>query len=131
MEARDALSGNYDVLVCDGFVGNTLLKSVEGGVRAINDVLKQEILKSGLSGKIGYLFLKKAFKRTKARMNYTSSGGAAFLGVNKLVIKSHGSSDAETIYSCIVQAKKLIESNMIEKMRENLQVLQINGEADV
>ena len=120
MEARDALSGEYDVLVCDGFVGNTLLKSYEGGIDTLNKVLKEEILKLGLKGKLGYLLLKKAFKNVKRRMNYTTVGGAAFLGVKKLVVKTHGSSNAETIYSCVKQVYDLENAKMIDKMKENL-----------
>lgn len=123
MESRDALSGKYDVLVCDGFVGNTLLKSTEGAVDCVNKLLKEEILKLGLKGKLGYLMLKKAFKGLKNRMNYTSVGGAAFLGVQKLVIKSHGSSKAETIYSCVKQAQQLVNAKIINSLKNNLEVL--------
>ena len=131
MEARDALSGNYDVLVCDGFVGNTLLKSTEGAVDAMNKMLKEEILGLGLRGKIGYLFLRKAFKKLKQRMNYTSVGGAAFLGVEKLVVKSHGSSKAETIFSCVEQVVALAKSNMIENLKKSLAVLDAEGNENV
>ena len=130
MEARDALSGNYDVLVCDGFVGNTLLKSTEGAIDAMNKMLKEEIYGLGLRGKIGYLFLKKAFKKLKQRMNYTSVGGAAFLGVEKLVVKSHGSSKAETIYSCVKQVQSLAKANMVENLKKSLAVLSTEGEAN-
>lgn len=128
MEARDALSGNYDVLVCDGFVGNTLLKSTEGAIDAMNRMLKEEIYGLGLRGKIGYLFLKKAFKNLKKRMNYTSVGGAAFLGVEKLVIKTHGSSKAETIFSCVQQVVELENAKMIENMKNSLAIFDNKGE---
>ena len=131
MESRDALSGNYDVLVCDGFVGNTLLKSTEGAIDAMNKMLKEEIYALGLRGKIGYLFLKKAFKKLKQRMNYTSVGGAAFLGIEKLVVKSHGSSKAETIFSCVKQVRALANANMIENLKNSLAVLNTEGEANV
>ncbi len=120
MEARDALSGKYDVLVCDGFVGNTLLKSTEGAVDAVNKLLKEEILKCGVRGKLGYLMLKPAFKGLKNRLNYTSVGGSAFLGIKKLVIKTHGSSKAETIYSCVRQAQALHNAKMIENLAASL-----------
>ena len=122
MEARDALSGKFDVIVCDGFTGNVLLKSLEGGVDTINKVLKEEILKLGFKGKMGYLMLKKAFKNVKARINYTDRG-AAFLGVKKLVLKSHGSSNAETIYSCVRQMRALAKANMVANMAESLKIL--------
>lgn len=130
MEARDALSGNYDVLVCDGFVGNTLLKSTEGAIDAMNKMLKEEIYGLGLRGKIGYLFLKKAFKKLKQRMNYTTVGGAAFLGIEKLVVKSHGSSTAETIFSCVKQVQALTNANMIENLKNSLTQLS-EGEENV
>lgn len=130
MEARDSLSGNYDVLVCDGFVGNTLLKSTEGAIDAMNKMLKEEIYGLGLRGKIGYLFLKKAFKKLKMRMNYTSVGGAAFLGIEKLVIKTHGSSKAETIFSCVKQVKALYNANMIENLKNGLSLIEDKGNAD-
>jgi len=120
MEARDALSGKYDVIVCDGFTGNVLLKSAEGGVDALNQIMKEEILKAGLKGKLGYLLLKKALKNVKSRINYTTVG-AAFLGVQKLVIKSHGSSKAETIYSCVLQLRNLHNANMINNLVKNLE----------
>lgn len=123
MEARDALSGNYDVLVCDGFVGNTLLKSTEGAIDCMNKLLKEEILNLGFKGKLGYLLLKKAFKRLKARLNYTTVGGAGLLGVQKLVVKSHGSSNAETIYSCVKQVVDLTNAKMMENLKENLKTL--------
>ena len=122
MEARDAFSGKFDVIVCDGFTGNVLLKSAEGGIDALNTILKEEILKLGLKGKLGYLMLKKAFKNLKTRLSYTDRG-AAFLGVKKLVLKSHGSSKAETIYSCVRQVRALALANMVENMTENLKVL--------
>ena len=131
MEARDALSGDYDVLVCDGFVGNTLLKSSEGAVDAMNKMLKEEIYGLGLRGKIGYLFLRKAFKRLKQRMNYTTVGGAAFLGIEKLVIKSHGSSKAETIFSCVEQVRALVNANMIENLKKSLAMLDAEGSENV
>lgn len=131
MESRDALSGNYDVLVCDGFVGNTLLKSTEGAIDVMNKMLKEEIYGLGLRGKIGYLFLKKAFKKLKQRMNYTSVGGAAFLGIEKLVVKSHGSSKAETIFSCVQQVQALANAKMIENLKSSLAVLNTEGEANV
>jgi len=123
MEARDALSGKFDVIVCDGFTGNILLKSAEGGVDALTTILKEEIKGLGLKGKLGYVMLKKAFKKVKARLNYTDRG-ACFLGVKKLVLKSHGSSKAETIYSCVRQVRALALAGMVENMAENLKTLE-------
>lgn len=120
MEAREMLSGDFDVLVADGFTGNVAMKSAEGTINAFMKMLKQEIGESGLKGKLGALMLKKVFKRMKARMNYTDVGGSPFLGLNKILIKSHGSSKARTIYSCVLQVLDIYKSNYIEKMREGI-----------
>ena len=64
-------------------------------------------------------------------MNYTSVGGAAFLGIEKLVVKSHGSSKAETIFSCVKQVRALVNANMIENLKNSLAVLNTEGEANV
>lgn len=128
MEAREMLSGEYDVLVCDGFTGNVALKSAEGTMKGFMDILKQEIKGGGLRAKIGYLFLKKAFKNLKKRMNYTEVGGSPFLGIDKILVKSHGSSKAKTIYSCVLQVMDIYKSNYIEKMREGIKNSSISGE---
>lgn len=120
MEARDMLSGDYDVLVCDGFTGNVALKSAEGTINAFNSILKSEIKSSGLFAKFGALMLKKTFKKLKGRINYTEVGGSPFLGLQKILIKSHGSSKAKTIYTCVLQAIDIYKSNYIEKMKEGL-----------
>ena len=128
MEAREMLSGEYDVLVCDGFTGNVALKSAEGTMKGFMDILKQEIKGGGLRAKIGYLFLKKAFKNLKKRMNYTEVGGSPFLGIDKILVKSHGSSKAKTIYSCVLQVMDIYKSNYIGKMREGIKNSSISGE---
>ncbi len=116
MEARDALSGNYDVLVCDGFVGNVLLKSVEGTVKMVMSSLKKEIM-SSFAAKLGAVMMKKAFKNLKASMNYHAFGGAAFLGVRKIIVKSHGSSNAESITASIEQVAKLDDLKLIDNIK--------------
>lgn len=120
MEARDMLSGDYDVLVCDGFTGNVAMKSAEGTLNTFNAVLKQEIMASGIRAKLGAMMLKKTFKKLKARINYTEVGGSPFLGIDKILIKSHGSSKAKTIYTCVLQIMDIYKSNYIEKMREGI-----------
>ena len=120
MEAREMLSGDYDVLVCDGFTGNVALKSAEGTMNTLMGVLKQEIQNGGVKSKIGYLFMKKALKNLKRRLNYTEVGGSPFLGINKILVKSHGSSKAKTIYACVRQVIDIHNSNYIEKMREGI-----------
>lgn len=128
MEAREMLSGDYDVLVCDGFTGNVALKSAEGTMNTLMGVLKQEIQNGGVKSKIGYLFMKKALKNLKRRLNYTEVGGSPFLGINKILVKSHGSSKAKTIYACVRQVIDIHNSNYIEKMREGIKNSSMVGE---
>lgn len=114
MEARYALGGDYDVLVCDGFVGNVLLKTIEGTAMYVLKLLKNEIYGSA-KAKFGALFMKSAFANLKNRMDYQKVGGACFLGVKKIVVKAHGSSSAEAICSAISMACKLRDEKFIEK----------------
>jgi len=120
MEARYALSGDYDVIVCDGFIGNVLLKSVEGTAKLYGIKVK-EAIKSSFWAKLGYaLFMKKAFNRLKSSMDYQKHGGAPFLGVEKVVIKCHGSSKASAICAALLQAKTIAKAGLIEKIKEGI-----------
>jgi len=103
MEARDLLSGDYDIVITDGFAGNVLLKSTEGAVMTLLGMLKEEI-KSRLISKIGALFMKKTFKNLKGKMDYNNKGGAVLLGTKKIIVKGHGSSKAKSVSVCIKQA---------------------------
>lgn len=129
MEARELLSGEFDVLVCDGFTGNVAMKTAEGTINTFQNVLKQEIKSSGLKAKLGALALKKTFKNLKHRINYTEVGGSPFLGLNKILIKSHGSSKAKTIYSCILQVMEIHKSNYIENMKKGIANSSISRES--
>ena len=120
MEARDFLSGKYDVVVTDGFYGNILLKSVEGTAKFITSTLKGEI-KSSFKAKIGYLFMRGVFKKFKAKMDYKNYGGAVFLGIKKPVVKGHGAADSLAFEKCILQAKSLAEKNLCEDIANELQ----------
>ncbi len=115
MEARDILSGDYDVVVADGFYGNIALKSCEGTALMMLKLLKRE-LTATLPRKLAALMLKPAFKNVKEVMDYNKSGGAPFLGVSKVVIKSHGSSKSDAICGSILQAWNFAENNLIENI---------------
>ncbi|MDR2202064.1 MAG: phosphate acyltransferase PlsX [Clostridiales bacterium] len=119
MEARDALSGNFDVLVCDGFVGNVLMKSVEGTAALVMKMLKGAVMKSA-AAKFGALFMRKAFKSLKRDMDYNSKGGAPLLGVEKIIVKSHGSSKSESVKASVLQAVKMAEGDLIGKIKAGL-----------
>ena len=127
-EAREMLSGDFDVLVADGFTGNVAMKSAEGTIKAFKTVLKNEIMKGGLGAKLGGALLKKTFKNLNAHLNYTDVGGSPFLGLEKILIKSHGSSKAKTIYSCVLQIIDIHKSNYIENMREGIKNSSIAGD---
>ncbi len=118
MEAREMLSGDYDVIVADGFNGNICLKSCEGTAMSMFDIIKKGIYGGGLRAKLGYLLLKPVFKGVKNIMDYNKKGGAVLIGLNKIVVKSHGSSKAESIKASILQAKRLVDKKLVEKVTE-------------
>ncbi len=117
MEARDALSGDYDVIVTDGFAGNVLLKSTEGAMKQIMKVLKQAMF-TNLKSKIGALLLKKSLKTTLKRYDYEAYGGSPLLGTKQLIVKSHGSSNASQILSSIEQIKSFSENGLLQKLKD-------------
>lgn len=116
IEGRDILSGNVDVVVCDGFSGNVALKSCEGTALAMFDMIKSGIMAGGLRAKLGYLLLKPVFKNIKKRMDYNDNGGAVLLGLEKIVVKAHGSSKAKAIKNSVLQVKSLYEGKVIENI---------------
>lgn len=116
-EARDLMSGDFDVVVSDGFNGNIALKSAEGTAGAIFSVLMDGIKKGGLRAKLGALMLKPVLKGVKNKMDYNSQGGACFLGLNKVVVKAHGAAKRKSVCAAILQARKLAKSGVVEKIR--------------
>ncbi len=110
-EARDVLGGEFDVVVCDGFDGNVVLKGTEGTAALMMDLLKKGMM-SSLRTKVGALLCKPAFKMLKKKLDYTEYGGAPLLGVNGGVIKAHGSSNAKAFRSAILQGVKLVSSGV-------------------
>ena len=119
-EARELMSGDFDVVVTDGFAGNVLLKSTEGAAKAITAMLKTELMGS-LRGAIGGTIAKPAFASLKKKMDYTEVGGAPLLGVNGGVIKAHGSSNAKAFFNAIRQAQKLVKGGVTEKIAAAVQ----------
>ena len=120
-EARDLLSGDYDVVVSDGFNGNIALKSAEGTVGAIFSILKDGIEKGGIKAKLGYLLLKPVLRSLKRKVDYNQQGGAVFLGCNKVVVKAHGSSKAKAISASILMAKRLAEKQLPTLIKEGIE----------
>lgn len=115
VEGRDIFNGSVDVIVCDGFSGNLVLKAAEGVASAISVVLKKEI-KSCICSMFGALFMRGVFKALKKKMDHSEYGGAPLLGVKEVVIISHGSSNARAIECAIYQALYAIESNICDKL---------------
>lgn len=118
-EGRDIFNGSIDVLVCDGFNGNIILKSCEGVATAIFQILKSEIKKSLIS-KLGALLLKNSFYKLKKHIDWQEYGGAPLLGINDCVIISHGKSDSRAIKNAIFQAIKFSESNINQVIENEL-----------
>lgn len=106
VEGRDIFNGNADVIVCDGFIGNVALKASEGLAEAIMQMLRREIEASVLGG-LGYTLLKPAFKRFKARVDYSEYGGAPLLGLSGISIICHGRSDPWAIRNAVRLAKRM------------------------
>jgi len=118
-EGRDALFGDMDVLVCDGFSGNVYLKAIEGTAKAMSQMMKEAFTKSFFT-KIGYLLTKKGITEMKEKMDYRNVGGAMLIGVDGVVIKAHGNSDGKTFFSALNVAFLLCDKQIVEKIKESL-----------
>ena len=119
MESRDLLSGNYDVVVADGFSGNVLVKTTEGTALELLKKLKKEIFSKWLY-KLGALLMKQMFADMKEFMNYQNYGGSVLLGTSKVVVKGHGSSKAVAVEKCIGQAYKMEVSRLSGKIEAEI-----------
>ena len=123
IEPRDVPTGTADVVVCDGFTGNVILKLTEGLAKTLVGQLKP-VFKRNLLTKLAFLAVKDGMKEFKQKMDADEYGGAPLLGTAKPVIKAHGSSNAKAIKNAIRQAKKCAEMNLSGIMQENLAALQ-------
>ena len=123
VEGRDIYSGAVDVVVCDGFVGNVVLKTSEGLAEAIGQMLKESLGKSVFS-KLGYLLSRPSFKSFKKKMDYSEYGGAPLLGVNGVGFISHGGSNANAIKNAIRVAAEFVENgvnaHMLDEFEKNV-----------
>lgn len=117
IEAREIPSGNADVMVCDGFTGNIILKLTEGVAITIFSMLKSIFYKDWMHKLAGGL-VKNSLKTLKQRMDSDEHGGAPLLGVSGIVIKAHGSSNEKAIKNAIRQAKIFYDSKLLEKITE-------------
>jgi len=124
-EGRDIVSGEFDVIVTDGFTGNVILKHTEGLAGTLMHMLKKE-LKSSLRTKIGAALAMPAFKNFKKSMDYTEYGGALLLGVNGGVVKAHGSSNAKAIRSTLRQAAEFIGGDVVGMIKKEIQKISLD-----
>lgn len=119
VEARDIPNNQADVVVCDGFDGNIILKYTEGVAQALMSIIKRELMADTRS-KLGALLAKPAFSRVRKQMDYTEIGGAPLLGVRGTVVKAHGSSNAKAIHGAIRQAALMIRSGVAQAIEQKL-----------
>ena len=123
VEARDVPLGAVDVVVCDGFSGNVLLKSIEGTASFMASLMKHKIFKRNILSAIGYLFCRKGVDEVKKMMDYREIGGTMFLGIKKPVIKAHGSSDALAFRNAVKQAMDAASGDITEELEQELKKL--------
>ncbi|MFB5673542.1 phosphate acyltransferase PlsX [Paenibacillus terreus] len=119
VEARDVLTGNCDVLVCDGFAGNILLKAMEGTAGAVFSLLKEQFTKS-LKTKLAAAMLMPELRGLKGKLDYTEHGGAPLLGLGGLVVKSHGSADANAVKNAVRQARIALQNRLVESISKEI-----------
>ena len=123
VEARDVPLGAVDVVVCDGFAGNVLLKSIEGTAMFMGSLMKHKIFLRNFLSMIGFLLCRKGVDEVTGMLDYRTIGGTEFLGIKKPVIKAHGSSDATAFCSAIRQAELAADNSIAEELELGLSVL--------
>lgn len=115
VEGRDIYAGTVDVIVCDGFTGNVILKTSEGLVETVEALLHAE-LQSTFGSQIGYLLSAKAFRRFRKRVDHSEFGGAPLLGVNGVCIVGHGRSSAKAVRNAVTMAARAVYEGLLEKL---------------
>jgi len=122
VEGRDVNAGDTDVIVCDGFVGNIVLKMAEGLAKAMIGMIKREVKKRPLAI-CGALMSKGAFKAVKESTNPDTYGGAPLVGVNGVAIIAHGKSNEVAIFNALKTAQKLVKKNFVGDVAEKIAAL--------
>lgn len=120
VEARDVLTGVVQVIVCDGFSGNILLKSTEGAAQLIFGKLKKGLM-SSVRSKLGAMMVKPALKTVKNELDYEQYGGAALLGVKGALVKAHGSSKGHAYACAIAQAHTMVKGGVVGIIAQSLE----------
>ncbi|MBO5954286.1 MAG: phosphate acyltransferase PlsX [Oscillospiraceae bacterium] len=123
VEARAVPLGAVDVIVCDGFSGNVLLKSIEGTAMFMGSLMKRKIFKRNIFSGIGYLFCKPGVDEVMKMLDYREIGGTPFLGIRKPVIKAHGASDALAFRNAVHQAMDAANSDISAELEQGLRDL--------
>jgi fatty acid/phospholipid synthesis protein plsX len=119
-EGRDVPKGNFDVVICDGFVGNVVLKFAEGLAKTILGLIREEIRGAGLMAKLGALLLMPTLRRLGKRLDVREYGGAPLLGVNGCCVIGHGSSDAKSVASAIGVTVDYVNGKVLDQIRDTL-----------
>jgi glycerol-3-phosphate acyltransferase PlsX len=124
LEGREVYSGVADVVVCDGFTGNVVLKTGEGLVEAVEALLDDE-LQGTFSSQVGYLLARRAFRRFKRRVDYSEFGGAPLLGVGGLVVVGHGRSSAKAVRNAIAMASRFVQEGFTGLVADGIGTLRV------
>jgi glycerol-3-phosphate acyltransferase PlsX len=119
-EGKELLKGTIDIVVTDGFTGNIALKSMEGAVSTLVEIIREEVTRT-TRRKIASLFLRPAFREIRARLDYAETGGAPLLGVNGVVVVAHGRSDARAVMNAVHAGQIAAEQELPRKIREDLE----------
>ena len=119
VEAREIYTGVADVIVCDGFTGNVVLKTSEGLVEAVEALLGDE-LRGTFSSQVGYLLSRRAFRRFRRRVDYSEYGGAPLLGVAGLAIIGHGRSSSKAVRNAVAMAYRYASSDFIHRVEQDI-----------
>ena len=119
IEGRQIPYGDADVVVADGFTGNLILKTYEGVAKVLMQGIKNAFYKNTLS-KLSYLGVRSGINEMKTQFDYKEYGGAVLLGVQKPVVKAHGSADARTFKNAVKQAVLFLQTDLIKKIEEEL-----------
>ena len=125
VEARDVPLGAVDVVVCDGFAGNVLLKSIEGTAMFMGSLMKHKIFKRNIFSMLGYLLCKSGVNEVMGMLDYRTIGGTEFLGIKKPVIKAHGSSDSLAFLNAIRQAETAAGNDISYELEQGLSQLAV------
>ena len=119
IEARDVYSGAADVIVCDGFTGNVVLKISEGLVETVEELLGEELQRT-FATRMGYLLSLRAFRRFRRRVDYSEYGGAPLLGVNGVCIVGHGRSSAKAVRNALAMASRFVEEDFVPRLERGI-----------